>query len=255
MSTPTLSNALRFCIACGNASSAEIIKNCFRDTPTSVLLLKTYTSVYDLLNAEPHPDEMDFLATDQAAFEAMENTGKSFPAPLFVFSETIAPYANAARNLVFEYIILPITAGQLDKKLKRIETIRKFVKKERAGKINGKNSSGTSRTFLIKKGKDYQPVNTDSIAAFYSDNKLTFGYDRDGTKFTIQTTLIELESHLSPFSFFRASRQFIINKKFIKRITQSAKGRFIIVLDIASNLELEIGQRNFYRLREWIEEH
>lgn len=254
MPTPALTNALRFCIACSSVSVSETIKSYFRDTPTPVLLVKNYNSTHHSLNANILPDEVDFISIDQVAFEAAEASGKTFPVPLLVFTDNLTKYSTV-KNSVFEYIQMPISPEQLEKKLKRMETVKNFVGKERAGKIAGRNNNGFSKTFLIRKGKDFQPLNTDSIAAFYSDNKVTFAYDRDGSKFIIQTTLIELESHLNAYCFFRASRQFIINKKFIKRITQLDKNRFAIILDTRNGLQLEIGQRNFYRLREWIEEH
>ncbi|MEI9955095.1 MAG: LytTR family DNA-binding domain-containing protein [Ferruginibacter sp.] len=104
-----------------------------------------------------------------------------------------------------------------------------------------------------KTGKGFQLINTNNISIFYTDNKLTFGYDEKGNKFIVQATLIELESQLNTKVFFRANRQSLINRKFINKIKQLDEGRYEIIIDGTDALRIDINQQKFSRLREWIE--
>ena len=115
------------------------------------------------------------------------------------------------------------------------------------------NSKKINKTFLTKKGKDFILLTADNIPAFYTDNKITFAYDNSGKKFMINLTLIELENSLDPGIFFRANRQYLINRNFINKIRQSDEGRFEIIIDSTEPLHIDINQQKFSKFRNWIE--
>ncbi len=69
----------------------------------------------------------------------------------------------------------------------------------------------------------------------------------------INLSLIELENELDISSFFRVNRQYLVNKKYIKRIKQRRETGFDVIIDSGEPITIEITAQRFSRLKEWIE--
>jgi two-component system, LytTR family, response regulator LytT len=248
-----LTTALRFSILACNAKNIELIKNIFGEIPLRMILIQVYCPPAAFTTAIADTDTVDFIVTDQASFMEMEQQQQIISVPLIVFTNE-ATELKPLHNAVFDTIHIPFNLKKLEKTIQKIEIIKNhFEKKATQNNVYQDTNGAGSKTFLIKKGKEFQLINTDDITLFYTDNKLTFAYNSDGNKFLIQSTLIELESQLSSKSFFRANRQSLINRKYINKIKQLDEGRFEIIIDAVDTLHIDINQQKFSRLKEWIE--
>ena len=251
--TESLTVALRFSIIGCNIQNIESIKDAFREISLKMILVQTYcpSSAFTLSNEDI--DAVDFIVADQGSITEIEQAKRTITVPLIIFADEsfdLRPLHNA----VFDTIRIPFNFKKIEKTITKIEIIKRHFEKRTASyHVNGKAPVIASRTFLIKKGKEFQLINTDDISMFYTDNKLTFAYNHTGSKFLIQSTLIELESQLSAKHFFRANRQFLINRKYINKIKQLDEGRFEIIIDAVDALHIDINQQKFSRLKEWIE--
>ncbi|MGG9964768.1 LytR/AlgR family response regulator transcription factor [Ferruginibacter sp. SUN106] len=248
-----LTTVLRFSIIGSNAKNIEAIKTAFSEIPLRIILTQTYYSAKSFIASSIDMDAIDFIVTDQVSFIEMEEQESKITVPLIIFIDD-AFDLQPLHNVVFDTMRLPFNLKKIEKTVKKIEIIKKHFE----AKISNHNHDNTvtgngSKTFLIKKGKEFQLINTDDITLFYTDNKLTFAYNSNGSKFIIQSTLIELESQLSSKSFFRANRQSLINRKYINKIKQLDEGRFEIIIDAVDSLHIDINQQKFSRLKEWIE--
>jgi two-component system response regulator LytT len=251
--TESLTAALRFSIIGCNTKNIESIKDAFREISLKMILVQTYlpSSVFTIPAEDI--DSVDFIVADQISIVEMEQAQKTITVPLIVFADDSFDL-KPLHNVVFDIIRIPFNFKKIEKIVKKIEIIKKhFEKKSSPYHLNGETHATAARTFLIKKGKEFQLISTDDISMFYTDNKLTFAYNNNGSKFLIQSTLIELESQLSAKHFFRANRQFLINRKYINKIKQLDEGRFEIVIDAVDSLHIDINQQKFSRLKEWIE--
>jgi DNA-binding LytR/AlgR family response regulator len=218
-----------------------------------MILVQTYCPSTAFIASLPDVDTVDFIVADQVSIVQMEEAHHMLHVPLIVFADD-AFDLKPLHNLVFDTIRMPFNFKKIEKTVQKIEIIKKhFEKKGFSHHLNGGTPVTTARTFLIKKGKEFQLISTDDISMFYTDNKLTFAYNNNGSKFLIQSTLIELESQLSAKLFFRANRQFLINRKYINKIKQLDEGRFEIIIDAVDALHIDINQQKFSRLKEWIE--
>jgi two-component system, LytTR family, response regulator LytT len=251
--TESLTAALRFSIIGCNIKNIESIKDAFREISLKMILAQTYcpSTAFTISTAEL--DAVDFIVADQVSIAEIEQAKKMITVPLIIFADDSFDL-KLLRNLVFDTIRIPFNFKKIEKTVRKIEIIKKhFEKKSSPNPLNGESHSTAARTFLIKKGKEFQLISTDDISMFYTDNKLTFAYNNNGSKFLIQSTLIELESQLNAKTFFRANRQFLINRKYINKIKQLDEGRFEIIIDAVDSLHIDINQQKFSRLKEWIE--
>jgi len=248
-----LNSVLRFAIIGSNATNTEAIKDAFGEIPLKIILTHTYYPSRSFTASTAEIDAVDFIVADQASFTELEEQQSKITVPLIIFTDTDVEL-QPLYNVVFDTIRIPFNLKKIEKTIRKIEIIKKHFETKvpnhnSADVINGNGS----KTFLIKKGKEFQLINTDNIPIFYTDNKLTFAYNNDGSKFLIQSTLIELENQLSAKHFFRANRQSLINRKYINKIRQLDEGRFEIIIDAVDSLHIDINQQKFSRLKEWIE--
>ncbi len=244
--------SLRFSII-GSEEKIEAIKTALKEIPLRITLFETYRSATGFLSSATKDEEVDFIITDRNSFMELEEDGRIIAPPLIILSAT-GTEPESLHNAVFDTIVLPINQHALEKTIAKFYTLKKHFEKELQKENTMNQAAGNSqKTFLIKRGKEFQLINTDNIPAFYTDNKLTFAYDDNGAKFLIQSTLIELESQLNTKSFFRANRQFLVNRKYINKIRQLDEGRFEIVIDAINALRIDINQQKFSKLKDWIE--
>ncbi len=246
-----LTTALRFSIIGCNEENIELIKAAFGEIPMTLVLSHTYYPSRLFTNSDLNTEEVDFIVADHVSFTELEEKQKIITLPLIVFTDDSFEI-KPVHNVLFDTIHLPFNLKKIEKIVKKIGIFKRHFETKNNYIHEEVNGNGT-RTFLIKKGKEFQLVNTDDITLFYTDNKLTFAYNSNGSKFLIQSTLIELESQLSSKLFFRANRQSLINRKYITKIKQLDEGRFEIIIDAVDSLHIDINQQKFSRLKEWIE--
>jgi DNA-binding LytR/AlgR family response regulator len=248
-----LTTALRFAIIGCNEENIELIKTAFADIPVALILTQAYFPSALSATAELETADVDFIVADQLSFAELENSQKTITLPLIVFTDTSFEL-KPVHNVMFDTIHLPFNLKKIEKIVKKIGIFKRHFETRNIQHYISEDINGNGiKTFLIKKGKEFQLVNTDDITLFYTDNKLTFAYNSNGNKFLIQSTLIELESQLSSKIFFRANRQSLINRKYINKIKQLDEGRFEIIIDAVDSLHIDINQQKFSRLKEWIE--
>ena len=185
---------------------------------------------------------------DSAAFHIVEEKKIDVQAPVILFTEH---YSSSSLNFVYDITGIPTNVQRLNSLLKRFNGFAAFLQAKGGGLQQMKGN--TARTFMIKRGKEFYLVNAADITAFYTDSKVTFALDKTGKKFMIHQTLIELENQLSTDTFFRANRQYLINRNFINKIKQLDELKFEIIIDSGDLLHVDINQQKFAKFRTWIE--
>ncbi len=78
-----------------------------------------------------------------------------------------------------------------------------------------RESLPTEKTLFVSKGNKVVAVKTGEIAFFKLENKIIVAFGLKGEKWFINDSLSNFEADLYPM-FFRANRQFLVNKNGIK---------------------------------------
>lgn len=83
---------------------------------------------------------------------------------------------------------------------------------------------------IIESGAKITKLTYENIACFYSENKIVFTVQNDGTTINTDFTLNELEEIINDQLFFRANRQIIIHKDTVDLIEKIENGKLRIRL-------------------------
>ncbi|EZH74148.1 regulator [Aquimarina atlantica] len=82
----------------------------------------------------------------------------------------------------------------------------------------------------IDNGAKMMKLTYENIACFYSENKIVYTVQNDGTTINTDFTLNELEEKINDQLFFRANRQIIIHKDAVDQIERIENGKLRIRL-------------------------
>ena len=82
----------------------------------------------------------------------------------------------------------------------------------------------------IESGSKTTKLTYENIACFYSENKIVYTVQNDGSTISTDFTLNELEDKINDQLFFRANRQIIIHKEAIDQIEKIQNGKLCIQL-------------------------
>jgi hypothetical protein len=86
----------------------------------------------------------------------------------------------------------------------------------------------------IESGAKIIKLPYENIACFYSENKIVYTLQSDGTKINTDFTLNELEEKINDQLFFRANRQIIIHKDAVGQIEKIENGKLRIRLKVST---------------------
>src|SRR5665213_2810476 len=180
----------------------------------------------------------DIQLGDGHCFEIFKDTKPVAPV---IFCTAYNQYAQQAfRNNGIDYILKPFTDADIQ------ESIEKYLLHEQRIPdtkndysnileiLSSKPSQPKITSLLINfKGKII-PVKIEEIALFDIDNKVTELINFNNQKYVTNHTLDELES-ICGNTFYRANRQYLINRNAIEEVVQFYARKLLIKLKIEGN--------------------
>ena len=244
------SSSLNFSVIGSDTDEATKIKNAFHEVQIMLSLHAVYKQVDKTLTNDLQNGPVDFIAMDTASFNLLEEKKMSIASPIILFSDS---YRESSLNFVYGFTGIPVNIQKLEGLLKRFMNIRELLSVKGGHNHPQTLKQSAAKTFMIKRGKEFYLVNSDDVPAFYTDKKITFAFDKAGKKFMIHLTLIELENLLNPEIFFRANRQYLINRNYINKIRQIDELKFEIILAAGDPIAVDMNQQKFSKFKIWIE--
>ncbi len=143
--------------------------------------------------------------------------------PLIVFATAYPQFAVEAFRLnAVDYLLKPYDEEQLKQTINRVEkTLLPRVTLDTTGNL-GK--------LAVEMDGEITYILIQDIYYMYRDEKLTKIITQKG-EFEVRTTLKELESRLTLFSFFRIHKGFLVNLNYVKRLTPWFNGAYQLELE------------------------
>ena len=144
----------------------------------------------------------------------------------------------------------PIDEGKLDKMLSKFNTLKTIFQKEldwAALEENLENKYKTS--FLVPTGNGIKKIEISDAICFFSDANASFILTNQNRQFVVTSSLDSLEQQLQPKQFFRISRKYIINKKYISSFTNNSQTR--LQISGLENLEFIVSRLKTKLFLEW----
>ena len=107
-------------------------------------------------------------------------------------------------------------------------------------------------TFLIHYKGKLIPIAEKDFAFFFIDNGLVHGCTHSNQTYLMEQTVEELSSQLNDNQFFRANRQYIVNRAAIKEAEFYFNGRLLLKLSPPSRGEVLISKVRVPVFKNWI---
>ena len=195
---------------------------------------------YDLIFA-------DIRLGNKLVFDAFQTV---MPKCFVVFTTAYDEYAlDAFKNNGIDYLLKPIDPDELRNAMKKVrEADPDSSEHERLGKPMVQIEAHYRRRLLVTKGDEFIPIRTDNISYIRKDENVRI-YLQDGSSYSSQYSLNELEQMLDPEMFFRINRQYIaainsfvkirsfFNSKLTVRLKNCDDGNIVVSKDRASQFK------------------
>lgn len=208
-----------------------------------------------------HPDLtfMDVRLADGLSFDIFTQVDVTCP---IIFTSAFDEYALRAFKVnSVDYLLKPINKRELAKSIEKytnsvFHSISKSslndTLEEIANKLSRQQKSYRTR-FLLPIKDSYITVLVENISYFYIDLKTVKAILFDGKTVIIPFSMEDLEEQLNPESFFRANRQYIINSKCIKKISNYFNGKLSVVTYPVTEEKLVISRDKARAFKEWLD--
>lgn len=207
----------------------------------------------------PHPDLifLDIHLTDGNAFDFLT---AAKPTSAVIFTTAYDEYAIRAFTVnSIDYILKPVDEQRLGEAIRKYEEL--YEKKWHGSEeymqmlLDSLNIPDHKyrRRFLISSGESFWSLQVDSIAYFYSEEKVTFAVTPSGKEHIVGLSLNKLEEQLDPDQFFRVNRQIIVNIDAVECAVPLFKGRIKVKVSPPFKTEIVVseGRAAFFRL--WLD--
>jgi len=229
--------------------SINVLK-CIDSVEESVLFLKT----------EEQPDLifMDIQLSDGLSFEIFDHTKVIAPV---IFTTAFDEYAiKAFKFNSIDYLLKPIDETELQAAINKFNIQKKSVDKEgsyltksQLEELLGLYKPTYKTRLVVRLGEKIRHIETNDIAYFFSEDKVSFIMTKEGKKFIINYTLEQIEKFIDPHIFYRINRQFIAHIKAIKTIDKYFNSRLIIGLEPEVEDEVLISRTKVTDFLNWLE--
>jgi DNA-binding LytR/AlgR family response regulator len=98
------------------------------------------------------------------------------------------------------------------------------------------------------------PIRIENIALFYIENEITRLITFDNQTYSLNKSLEELEKDTNPY-FYRANRQYLVNRKAIKDASQYFARKLSVNLCISFNEKILINKTKTSEFLRWLSDN
>ncbi|MCC8197688.1 MAG: LytTR family DNA-binding domain-containing protein [Tannerellaceae bacterium] len=205
------------------------------------------------LQKHPNPDLifMDIHLSDGTAFSIFETVTVETP---IIFATAYDEYAIEAFKVnSIDYLLKPIKVEELKRSL---EKFSKWTQQDRLNYISQVSQLAPGPKYRDKIPIPYKdkllPVNLKEVSFFYTSDKSTRVYMKDGSSYAYSRTLEQIFTSLNPADFIRANKQFIIARDSVTNITIWFDSRLLITLDVTTPEHIYVSKNKAAEFKTWM---
>ncbi len=194
---------------------------------------------------------MDIHLSDGSAFSIFDTIKLEIP---IIFTTAYDEYAIKAFKVnSIDYLLKPIKVEEMRCAL---EKFRRWSREDILKYLTQLNQFAPMPKYkdklLIPVKDKLQPVDLDEVSCFYTTDKNTRIYLKNGKIYSYSKTLEQIETNLNPSDFIRANKQFIIARSSVKDITIWFDNRLLVTIDIEPPERIYISKNKASVFKAWI---
>ncbi len=192
---------------------------------------------------------MDIQLSDGVSFDIFDQVGLDVP---IIFTTAYDEYAlRAFKENSVDYILKPIDPSDLERAIGKFEKQTKSEMKV-TGLLKSMSPEGKER-FVAKVGDHLKAINTKDIQMFYSQDKSTYLYTKEGKRFIIDFTVDKVEELVNQQAFFRISRKYIVAVDYIKDIIAFTNSRLEVRIDGYEEEQIIVARERVGDFKNWLD--
>ena len=196
----------------------------------------------------------DIQLSDGLSFEIFEPLNLHLP---IIFTTAYDEFALRAFKLNgVDYLLKPIQKEEVQRALEKFARTKSGFSHDQLFQLSHlisqmKQTTKASPVFISYIKDQMIPVSSDSVICFYTSSQTVFAMTEQ-REFVINETLEEIENRLPPDLFFRANRQFIIQKKFVMNAELYFNNRLIVHLSTKTAERIIISREKVNPFKDWL---
>ena len=196
----------------------------------------------------------DIRLSDGLSFEIFQQVKINVPV---IFITAYDEYAlDAFRANGIDYILKPFDENNLKTALNKFKSFgsKNIFSQDDILKLLKNIKSVTpphKQSLLVHYRDKLLPVNINDVQFFYSKNEIVHAY-LQSIQYIIDGTLEKLEQQLNPLQFFRANRQFIVNRKALSEVHFYFNGRLFLKISPEPPEKILISKARAPEFKEWM---
>lgn len=244
--------------------AAESLENLLLKTGHDLTVIKRLESVKQALDwFKEHTCDLifsDISLGDGESFEIFDKLNINTP---IIFTTAFDHYAvQAFQFFAVDYLLKPYDKRKLNKAIEKYLNYKEPASKNKSHDFKDlldhlrtmPASKPYQTRFLVSKGEELIPLNSEDIAYFMAENKSLFLCTTKGDTYLYDDTLSNLEQKLSPKDFFKLNRKFIVRHNSIKSIIKYSQNRLKVELHPSAsvNFPILISSKNIQAFKEWL---
>lgn len=226
--------------------------------PGSQILATLYSvkQAVDYLGKNPDPDLIfsDIQLGDGLSFDVFKAVDTRTP---IVFCTAYDEYAlDAFRLNGIDYVLKPFTAEAVKAALDKYNNMSQaFAGSDTSiseiQRLLQEMKPARSSSILVNHKEKIIPVKMDDIAVFYIEHQATRLLNFEGQTYFLNKTLDQVEQ-LCGDNFFRANRQFLINREAVSEASHHLSRKFSVRLKIPFDHSITISREKLSDFLDWL---
>lgn len=240
-------------------AAVENLKFLLLETDPSIKIDRIIDNVSEAIRyfSEENHIELAFFdihLADGISFEIFEKVTLKTP---IIFTTAYNEYAIRAFKVnSVDYLLKPIDDDELRQALEKFKASRYKAPpenyfQEMLQMLRSEKKSYRS-TYLVQQRDTLIPLNVNDIAYFTIDTGIVKAMTIQNKEYIIDEKLEAVEEQIDPNWFFRANRQFIVNRNAIKNLRLYFNGKLILTIDPKPEVPIVVSKVKAPQLKTWI---
>ncbi len=239
--------------------TARILKKTLEDQRFEVVtILSSIEEGITFFNGKPDVDLIfsDIEITDGLCFDLFREITVDCPV---IFCTAFNQYAlEAFRANGIDYIVKPFTEKSITEALTKFRNLTRTKPTQTTDNAELyellKTTLVPRKTTILVNFRDKTfPVSLAAVAYFFIEGENTI-LNTEGKEYTITKSLEELETFLDPKQFFRANRQYLINRTYIREAEKFFARKLAVKLTVPVNEPIIVSKARATEFLDWLEQ-
>ncbi|MFB6456161.1 LytR/AlgR family response regulator transcription factor [Chitinophaga sp. Hz27] len=242
------------------AKAARELASMLKELEEDIEIIATTDSIEQTvswLQEHPAPDLIfsDIQLADGLCFEIFQQQEVKSPV---IFCTAFDEYLmNAFDTNALSYLLKPVTKEKVSKALQKYQDMKAVFQptagQEQLQQLIGQLRINYKSALLVYEKEKIIPVQVKDIACFYLDKSQVHLTTLQHQHYVLSTSLDELEKMIDPVLFFRANRQFLINRNAIANAARFFARKLVLQLTVETPETVVVSKARAAQLLQWME--